>query len=120
VELRFPVERVEPDLPGRGVNQGVVRPAEEDEVVERRVAAVGPVGQVVGVAGERLARAAGEPARVLLDRAAQWRAPWSRVSRPTSPGSVPGSGAARAWRAVLMRAASSTVDSRDADLGVLR
>ncbi len=39
------------------------------------------------------------------------RAPWSRVSRPASPqsGSVPGSGAASACRAVLMIAASSTV-----------
>ncbi len=48
-------------------------------------------------------------------RASQVRAPWSRRSRAVSPpesaqsGSVPGRGAARACRAVLIRAASSTV-----------
>jgi hypothetical protein len=61
-ELGSAVERVEPDLPRRGVDQGVVGTAEEHEVVEAGVAAVGPVSEVVGVAGEWHPAAAGEPA----------------------------------------------------------
>ena len=85
-ELGSPVERVEPDLPGRRVEEGVVGSAEQDQVVERGVAAVGPVGQVVGVAGQRHAggsRGTGSAAS-RRTRAFQIAAVTRRWVRPTS------------------------------------
>ena len=53
---------VEADLPGGVVEDAVVFAAEQDEVVEVGGAAVGPVDDVVGVAHDRWAGAAGEGA----------------------------------------------------------
>jgi hypothetical protein len=61
-ELWAPIFRVEPYLPGGVVEDSVVFSAEQHEVVQARGAAVGPVGDVVGVAHDRWAGAAGEGA----------------------------------------------------------
>jgi hypothetical protein len=53
---------VDPDLPRCGVDDRVVMAAEQDEVVQGGGAAVDPVHDVVGVAGDRWAGAAGEGA----------------------------------------------------------
>jgi hypothetical protein len=53
---------VESYLPGGVVDGAVVVAAEQGEVVEGGVAAVGPVGEVVGVAHQGWAGAAGEGA----------------------------------------------------------
>ena len=61
-ELGSAVVGVDPDLPGGVVDDPVVLAAEEDEVVELGLAAVGPVGDVVGVAHRGGSGAAGEGA----------------------------------------------------------
>ena len=58
---------VDVDLPGGLVDQGVVFAAEQDEVVEGCGAVVGPVGDVVGVAGDGEAGAAGEGAVLVAE-----------------------------------------------------
>jgi hypothetical protein len=61
-ELGVVVVRVDSDVPGGGVDQGVVVAAEQDQVGQGGGAAVGPVVDVVGVAGDRWAGAAREGA----------------------------------------------------------
>ena len=61
-ELGLAVVGVEADVPGGGVDQRVVGAAEQHQVVECGVAAVGPVLDVVGVAGDGGSGAAGEGA----------------------------------------------------------
>ena len=53
-ELGEPVMCVEPDLPAGLVDHGVVGPAQQHQVRQAGLAAVGPVDEVVGVAGDRL------------------------------------------------------------------
>ena len=61
-ELGSAVVGVDPDLPGGVVDDPVVLPAEQDEVLELGLAAVCPVGDVVGVAHDRGPGAARERA----------------------------------------------------------
>src|SRR3954453_4781619 len=61
-ELGSVVGGVEADFPGGGVDDRVVVAAQEHEVVQGGDAAVGPVLDVVGVAGDRGPAAGGERA----------------------------------------------------------
>ena len=61
-ELGSSVVGVDPDLPGGVVDDSVVVAAQQDHVLQAGFAAVGPVGDVVGVAHDRGPGAAGEGA----------------------------------------------------------